>query len=240
MNRCGGGAPQNRPDRVYKSPLVGLGRSPGLARERAVPATRGEGMPQDHVGGRKLGHTPLMRAAFMRAVLGAALAALVVCANTAAARAGDGDDSDSVYNKLMRVLGMKNPLTMEYGIDYSERSPLVVPPTRDLPPPVAAARRQRRTGPKTRTSNDAPEPRPNKRSDPTSIGLLNPTVYCVQTSSIRPVRRDRITRVPLLGTQVLNKTIGIRVPAPRRASSASTGSRRKNTRRLPASRRGRI
>jgi len=89
-------------------------------------------MAQDRIRSRNVGHTALLRAA-----RGAALAALVVCANAAAARAGD--DSDSFYNKFMRVLGVKNPLTMEYGIDYSERSPLVVPPTRDLPPPVAAA-----------------------------------------------------------------------------------------------------
>ena len=91
-------------------------------------------MPQDHSRGRKVGHTALMRVA-----LGAALAALVVCANTAAARAGDDDDSESFTSKFMRVLGLKNPGTTESSIEYGERSPLVVPPSRDLPPPVAAA-----------------------------------------------------------------------------------------------------
>ncbi len=100
-------------------------------------------MPQDPSRDRKVGQSALMRAA-----RGAALAALVVCASTAAARAGD--DSDSLYNKFMRVLGLKNPLTMEYGIDYGERSPLVVPPTRDLPPPVTAG----------------PPPAPNWPKDP--------------------------------------------------------------------------
>jgi hypothetical protein len=88
-------------------------------------------MPQDRIRRRKVRHTTLIRAA-----RGAALAALVVCANSPAAWAGD---NNSFYDKFLRVLGLKNPLTMEYGIDYSERSPLVVPPTRDLPPPVATA-----------------------------------------------------------------------------------------------------
>jgi hypothetical protein len=73
--------------------------------------------------------------ALVRAGLGAALAAFVVCANTAA-RAGD-DDEESLTSKFMRTLGLKDPRTMEYGINYSERSPLVVPPTRDLPAPVS-------------------------------------------------------------------------------------------------------
>jgi hypothetical protein len=72
-----------------------------------------------------------------RLALGAALAALLVCANSGVARAGD-DDNDSFLSKFERTLGLKNPNAMEYGINYSERSPLVVPPTRDLPRPEAA------------------------------------------------------------------------------------------------------
>jgi hypothetical protein len=33
---------------------------------------------------------------------------------------------------------LHNPFDPQYGINYSERSPLVVPPTRDLPPPVSS------------------------------------------------------------------------------------------------------
>jgi len=75
------------------------------------------------------------RSALWRAGLGTALAAVVVCANVAAARAGDDDDQESVTSKLMKTLGLKDPTVMEDGINYSERSPLVVPPTRNLPPP---------------------------------------------------------------------------------------------------------
>jgi hypothetical protein len=72
----------------------------------------------------------------VRPVLGAALAGLMVCAGTVAARAGD---NDSILTSIERTIGLKSPNTMEYGINYSERSPLVVPPTRDLPPPETGA-----------------------------------------------------------------------------------------------------
>ncbi|HEY2528063.1 MAG TPA: hypothetical protein VGJ20_08980 [Xanthobacteraceae bacterium] len=76
--------------------------------------------------------------ALLRAVSGATLAALVLCTHAGSARAGDGDDpEEAFYHKLMQTLGLKQPGADH--IDYNERSPLVVPPTRDLPPPEAAA-----------------------------------------------------------------------------------------------------
>jgi hypothetical protein len=91
-------------------------------------------MPRNRRDDRKTG-----RAVLTRAAQGAALAAIIMCANTAAVRAGGDDpDSESLYTQFMRTLGLKDPRTMEYGINYSERSPLVVPPNRDLPPPQAA------------------------------------------------------------------------------------------------------
>jgi len=76
-------------------------------------------------------------AALLRATLGAGLAAVVVCAATAA-RAGDDDDAPSVLGKVLQGFGLKDPNATYDGIDYNERSPLVVPPTRDLPPPQTA------------------------------------------------------------------------------------------------------
>jgi len=53
------------------------------------------------------------------------------------------------------------------GIDYRERSPLVVPPTLDLPPPAADAAMPRRTGRRIRTNADArPSSPPRKRPRP--------------------------------------------------------------------------
>lgn len=97
-------------------------------------ASQGEGVPQNRSDDRKFCCAVLKRTA-----LGAALGALLVCANTAAVLAGDDDSDESFLSKFERTLGLKNQNTMQYEIDYNERSPLVVPPTRDLPPPQAAA-----------------------------------------------------------------------------------------------------
>jgi len=68
-----------------------------------------------------------------------ALAACLVCAATAVARAQDDDvqsSGGSLYDRLLQVIGVSSS---GGDINYSERSPLVVPPTRDLPPPSADA-----------------------------------------------------------------------------------------------------
>ncbi|MDH6261217.1 hypothetical protein [Bradyrhizobium sp. BR13661] len=56
-------------------------------------------------------------------------------------RAGDDDDDDMTFEEklidnLMSGLGAKG--MEKKGIEYRERSPLVVPPTLDLPPPASA------------------------------------------------------------------------------------------------------
>jgi hypothetical protein len=91
-------------------------------------------MPQIRIRDRKVG-----RAVLVHAALGIGLAGLFLCSNSAA-RAGDDDDnSPSVMGKIMETFGLRDPNGSYAGIDYNERSPLVVPPTRDLPPPEAAA-----------------------------------------------------------------------------------------------------
>jgi hypothetical protein len=69
---------------------------------------------------------------------------LAVFAVGAPSTARAQDDEDSIWNlnerlmkNFMGALGLQNG--SEDGIDYRERSPLVVPPTRDLPPPEANA-----------------------------------------------------------------------------------------------------
>jgi hypothetical protein len=52
-----------------------------------------------------------------------------------AARADD--DGPSVISSIMHTLGFQAAGSTYAGIDYNERSPLVVPPTRDLPPPAS-------------------------------------------------------------------------------------------------------
>jgi hypothetical protein len=72
----------------------------------------------------------------VHAVMACLLAGLVICASAIGpARAGDDDDElpdVKFFRGLMRNLGLKRD---DAGIDYRERSPLVVPPSTDLPVP---------------------------------------------------------------------------------------------------------
>jgi hypothetical protein len=75
-----------------------------------------------------------------QATWGAACALMVLAAAHGTARAEDDDEKNSiwnldtrVFNEFMTSLGLRN--SSGEGIDYRERSPLVVPPSRDLPPP---------------------------------------------------------------------------------------------------------
>jgi hypothetical protein len=88
-------------------------------------------MPQIRIHNRKV-------AMLAHAVLGIGLAGAVLCTGSAARAGDDDDDSHSVIGTIMESLGFRNPNGTYSGIDYNERSPLVVPPTRDLPPPEAS------------------------------------------------------------------------------------------------------
>jgi hypothetical protein len=76
------------------------------------------------------------RKAVRRAAVGGALGIMLVIAAGAAAFAEDDDDEDTIemraIKSIMRGLGAN---VDGARIDYRERSPLVIPPTRDLPPP---------------------------------------------------------------------------------------------------------
>lgn len=102
---------------------------------------RGEGMQQH--GSRKIGHTGGhigARTRLLRAALGIALAGFVVGLDTSVARAGDDNTADeSAWNGIMQKLGLRQPPGADPDVNnYTERAPLVVPPTRDLPPPETA------------------------------------------------------------------------------------------------------
>lgn len=71
----------------------------------------------------------------MRAYLGVAVGALALVLAAASARAGDNEPEKSLQDKLLEGIGIKSGPT----IDYRERSPLVVPPKLDLPPPEDVA-----------------------------------------------------------------------------------------------------
>ena len=80
---------------------------------------------------------------WLRAIFAAAVALTIVFGHTVrpALAEDDEDKWDTIDNKILR--GILNGLGLkrdgEAGIDYHERSPLVVPPTRDLPPPETTA-----------------------------------------------------------------------------------------------------
>jgi hypothetical protein len=77
---------------------------------------------------------------FARAALCAAFGIVLVIAGGTAVFAGNDEDDDPIDTKLMkgllRGLGLRNG--QEAGIEYKERPPLVVPPSRDLPAPATA------------------------------------------------------------------------------------------------------
>jgi len=76
--------------------------------------------------------------AFSRAAFGCLLGVALLAAGTAA-RAGDDDEKVPIDTKMIRGLlenlGLQRDGT---GINYEERSPLVIPPNHDLPPPESA------------------------------------------------------------------------------------------------------
>jgi hypothetical protein len=95
-------------------------------------------MPQDHRRDGKVGRAARLRAVLLHAVLTAALVGAVAGLHSNVARAGDDDPDESFFSKFMRGIGVKRSGVDTSGIDYTERAPLVVPPTRDLPAPGAA------------------------------------------------------------------------------------------------------
>jgi hypothetical protein len=90
-------------------------------------------MPLDHSK-----RTKLARAAF-----GCMLGSLMlVISGVGAAIAGDDDQEEDNLPDMQFLRGVMKGLGLQRGdnsIDYHERSPLVVPPTRDLPPPESEA-----------------------------------------------------------------------------------------------------
>lgn len=50
-----------------------------------------------------------------------------------------GSDNGTVFDTMMQTVGIKHETDPQSAINYTERSPLVVPPTRELPPPGAQA-----------------------------------------------------------------------------------------------------
>lgn len=67
------------------------------------------------------------------------LAAALMLGHVGAVGAADEEESldQSILRNIMEAIGLRGPGSE--GIEYRERSPLVVPPSRDLPPPETEA-----------------------------------------------------------------------------------------------------
>ena len=106
---------------------------------------------------------------FLQIALFGAVAAFVACGCCSAARAGDDDVQNKTFgDKVMDAIGLHNPFDTQYEINYGERSPLVVPPTRDLPSrllgPSSLGRRCRLAAPLQGLPRRLPRTSPRWRS----------------------------------------------------------------------------
>jgi hypothetical protein len=75
-----------------------------------------------------------------QSLLACACAALLVVSGGLKASAQQAEDDDDTFEQkiIKNILGGLGVNTGQAGIDYRERSPLVIPPSRDLPPPQSA------------------------------------------------------------------------------------------------------
>jgi hypothetical protein len=103
-----------------------------------------------------------------RAALGGLLGIMLVIAAGAAAVAEDDQDEDTFEQKVIKNImrGMGADVNGR-GIDFRERSPLVIPPTRDLPPPQDATKINDPAWP-----NDPDRRKPAKQAKPFENGSI--------------------------------------------------------------------
>src|ERR1043165_3829210 len=117
-----------------------------------------------------------LRRALLACLCGVVLALPVA----ASAQQAQDDDEDTFEQKIIKnILGGMGVNVGQPGIDYRERSPLVIPPTRDLPPPQAAGAGLNSTPawPPAPDRKIAVRSRPNTRAtqtDPGTDSVLTP------------------------------------------------------------------
>src|SRR6185503_3816951 len=73
-----------------------------------------------------------------RALMGCVCGAMLVLPVAASAQQAQDDDDTFEQKIIKNILGGMGVDVGRPGIDYRERSPLVIPPSLDLPPPQAA------------------------------------------------------------------------------------------------------
>src|SRR4051794_3724415 len=105
--------------------------------------------------------------------------ALLAFPIAASAQQAQDDDEDTFEQKIIKnILGGMGVDVGRAGIDYRERSPLVIPPTRDLPPPESAAAAARNPAwPREPERRVAVKAKPNARAtinEPGTESVLTP------------------------------------------------------------------
>jgi hypothetical protein len=111
-----------------------------------------------------------------RALLAGACGLLLGFSAIPSVHAADDEDEDTFEQKIIKnILGGMGVDVGRPGIDYRERSPLVVPPSHDLPPPVAASAEQNPAWPREKLQEKkrraaAAAPKVNLRASPEEPG----------------------------------------------------------------------
>jgi hypothetical protein len=111
-----------------------------------------------------------------RALLAGTCGLLLGFSAIPSASAADEEDEDTFEQSIIKnILGAVGVDVGRAGIDYRERSPLVVPPSRDLPPPVATSVEQNPAWPREKQQERkrraaAAAPKVNVRASPEEPG----------------------------------------------------------------------
>jgi hypothetical protein len=162
-------------------------------------------------------HKHLKSRVLIRATLAAAVAAALTSASFSVALAGEDDDDDSFLAKFMTGLGLKRAI--DYNpINYGERSPLVVPPSRDLPPPVAAS------APATPAWPKDPDVKRRKEAKTKQKKVTNATYDLTEDS--RPLRPDELEKGRIPGRDEGKAAPNHGDSAQRQSSQAELGNRK--------------
>ena len=114
------------------------------------------------------------------------LAMMVMVSAAGTAFAGEDEDEDTfeqkVIKKILRGLGAD---VGQGRIEYRERSPIVIPPGRDLPPPESAAVVENPNWPKD------PDQQPKKKSESKSIRSDSIARHNTERATISPDELER-------------------------------------------------
>jgi len=123
----------------------------------------------------------------LRLALMAGACGMLLCLSGAvAAYAGDDAEEDTFEQKIIKnILGGMGVDVGRPSIEYRERSPLVVPPTRDLPPPEAAVRDHNPAWPKEQKKKQVAA-KQNLRASPEEPGTSSALTAAEMRATAKP------------------------------------------------------